>query len=75
MISSFTDVFQESYSTKTKYVDGMIYILRAFQADLREIVGVHLGLAEGSLGKTRTSWNGVWGVPGGPWRGPLALWG
>ena len=34
---------------------------------LAGLLGMHLGLAEGSLGKTRTSWNGGWGVPGLPW--------
>ena len=42
------------------YVYIYIQSLRTFRlSELSGLLGMHLGIAEGSLGETRTSWNGV----------------
>ena len=43
--------------------------LRSFpRAECSGLLGMQLGLVEGSLGKTKTSWNVVWGAPELSWR-------
>ena len=66
-----TQVYNGCKYNKNVYI---VQSLRAFSlAELRGLPG-RLGLAEGSLGETRTSWNGNRGVPELPWRSPVGPW-